>query len=153
MGFRVNWKLSDDFPYMGMFLPPVGDREPYRRIVKGNLATIAGLRESTLRWRRAGFPALCYFNVTEFGRNMRWPAPPRSGLEIDVMVSFRCEWQSFAGFIPTVQLWDGAKLRFRLNRLGAVSQFHSRFFGFLGLRKGDSRANPRKVIPRRLRPS
>ena len=22
MAFRINWKLSDDFPYMGMFLPP-----------------------------------------------------------------------------------------------------------------------------------
>ena len=23
MAFRINWKLSDDFPYMGMFIPPV----------------------------------------------------------------------------------------------------------------------------------
>ena len=23
MAFRINWKLSDDFPYMGMFLPPL----------------------------------------------------------------------------------------------------------------------------------
>jgi hypothetical protein len=27
--------------------------------------------------------------------------------------------------MQTVQLWDGGKLTFRLNRLGAVSQFHS----------------------------
>ena len=27
MAFRVNWKLSDDFPYMGMFIPPVKDAD------------------------------------------------------------------------------------------------------------------------------
>ena len=27
MAFRVNWKLSDDFPYMGMFIPPVNDAD------------------------------------------------------------------------------------------------------------------------------
>ncbi|MEW6071344.1 MAG: hypothetical protein AB1726_01955 [Planctomycetota bacterium] len=25
MAFAVNWKASMDFPYMGLFLPPVGD--------------------------------------------------------------------------------------------------------------------------------
>ncbi|MCP4375948.1 MAG: hypothetical protein GY794_07215, partial [bacterium] len=25
MAFRINWKLSDDFAYMGMFIPPVKD--------------------------------------------------------------------------------------------------------------------------------
>ena len=23
MAFRINWKCSEDFPYMGMFLPPL----------------------------------------------------------------------------------------------------------------------------------
>ena len=27
MAFRINWKLSDDFPYMGMFIPPVKDAD------------------------------------------------------------------------------------------------------------------------------
>ena len=32
MAFSVNWKLSDDFPYMGMFIPPVKDaNEPWER--------------------------------------------------------------------------------------------------------------------------
>ncbi len=67
MAFRVNWAASYDFPYMGMFLPPTGEHEPYRRIVKGNLITLAGMREAARRWREMGFPLLSYFNVTEFG--------------------------------------------------------------------------------------
>ena len=27
MAFRINWKLSDDFPYMGLFIPPVKDAD------------------------------------------------------------------------------------------------------------------------------
>ena len=27
MAFRIDWKLSDDFPYMGMFIPPVKDAD------------------------------------------------------------------------------------------------------------------------------
>ena len=27
MGFRINWKCSEDFPYMGMFLPPMADAQ------------------------------------------------------------------------------------------------------------------------------
>ena len=67
MAFSVNWAASYDFPYMGMFLPPIGENEPYRRLVKGNLITIAGMRETAQRWRRLGFALLNYFNVTEFG--------------------------------------------------------------------------------------
>lgn len=74
MAFSVNWKASFDFPYMGMFLPPTGENEPYRRIVKGNLITIAGMRDSARHWREMGFPVLSYFNVTEFGANPGTPA-------------------------------------------------------------------------------
>jgi len=74
MAFSVNWAASFDFPYMGMFLPPTRDDEPYRRIVKGNLITIAGMRAASQRWRRMGFPQLSYFNVTEFGGPADTPA-------------------------------------------------------------------------------
>ncbi len=69
MGFRVNWKASYDFPYMGMFLPPIPDNEPYPRLVKGNTTSIAQLRDYSSRMRQSGFHVLNYFNVTEFGGN------------------------------------------------------------------------------------
>jgi len=67
MGFRVNWKASYDFPYMGMFLPPIADTERYTRLVKKNTTSIQQLREYSTRMRQMGFHVLNYFNVTEFG--------------------------------------------------------------------------------------
>ncbi|MHB8524217.1 MAG: NPCBM/NEW2 domain-containing protein [Limisphaerales bacterium] len=74
MGFRVNWKASYDFPYMGMFLPPIPDDEKYPRLVKRNLTSIAQLRDYSTRMRRMGFHVLNYFNVTEFGATSGQPA-------------------------------------------------------------------------------
>ena len=74
MGFTVNWAASFDFPYMGMFLPPIGADEPYRRIVKDDWITIAGMRAAARRWRQRGFYQLNYFNVTEFGAGPGTPA-------------------------------------------------------------------------------
>ncbi len=74
MAFSVNWAASFDFPYMGMFLPPIPENEPYRRIVKGNLITLTGMKEAARHWRQMGFPLLNYFNVTEFGEGPATPA-------------------------------------------------------------------------------
>ena len=46
MAFRVNWKASFDFPYMGMFIPPVAsDTEPWTDFnqQKTSIAAHAGL--------------------------------------------------------------------------------------------------------------
>jgi len=64
MAFSANWAASFDFPYMGMFLPPIGENEPYRRIVKGNLITLSGMKEAARHWRQMGFPLLNYLNLT-----------------------------------------------------------------------------------------
>ena len=85
MAFRINWKCSEDFPYMGMFLPPLShENETWHRHViepaipgKSELNSFKSLNDYARWMRQSGFYVLSYFNVTEFGRNMRWPAPPR----------------------------------------------------------------------------
>ncbi|NLC56081.1 MAG: hypothetical protein GX774_04515 [Armatimonadetes bacterium] len=76
MGFRVNWKASYDFPYMGMFLPPVADDVEWTNF-KRLPTSIRQMRDYARRMRRAGFSVLSYFNVTEFGAYATDPAPPR----------------------------------------------------------------------------
>lgn len=86
MGFKVNWKASIDFPYMGMFLPPVGPGESWNRFAGGGgggygpgdegrfgKTSINQLEEYNRRMRRDGFEVLNYFNVTEFGGNIAYP--------------------------------------------------------------------------------
>ncbi|MCZ7544940.1 MAG: hypothetical protein M5R40_16090 [Anaerolineae bacterium] len=76
MNFRVNWKATFDFPYMGMFLPPVEDGEQW--ISHNGLPTsIEQLADYSRRMRAQGFYVLGYFNVTEFGRDITFPPPPR----------------------------------------------------------------------------
>lgn len=87
MAFRVNWKASFDFPYIGMFLPPVAsDTEKWRRFDAdsgGNLipgkyteTSLAQMRDYSRRMRQAGFHVLSYFNVTEIGTGMFGPRGP-----------------------------------------------------------------------------
>jgi hypothetical protein len=79
MAFRINWKLSDDFPYMGMFIPPVADMDQrWTRSCDEQAApgkpTTTSCRQMNdyARWmRQHGFHVLSYFNVTEFGKNMQ----------------------------------------------------------------------------------
>ncbi len=79
MAFRTNWKASFDFPYMGMFLPPVGEAEPWRRFGGGE-TTVAAMRGYSRSMRQQGFHVLSYFNVTEFGARVKYPAPVRQAL-------------------------------------------------------------------------
>jgi hypothetical protein len=77
MAFRVNWKASFDFPYMGMFIPPVkSDTEEWIDFMNQSIS-IAKMRDSARSLRRVGFYLLNYFNVTEFGTHTKYPAPPR----------------------------------------------------------------------------
>ena len=83
MAFRTNWKASWDFPYMGVFLPPVGQGESWTRFGGGS-TSIAGIRDYCRRMREQGFFVLNYFNVTEFGAKILWPPPaPRPLSEAD----------------------------------------------------------------------
>jgi hypothetical protein len=78
MAFRINWKMSDDFPYMGMFIPPVKDAdEKWDRSCdekappdKPRWTTCRRLNDYARYMKTNGFYVLNYFNVTEFGKNM-----------------------------------------------------------------------------------
>lgn len=81
MSFRVNWKASFDFPYIGMFLPPVAsDTEKWPRFDAdsgGNIikdlhteTSIAQMSAYSKKMRDEGFHVLNYFNVTEMGTGM-----------------------------------------------------------------------------------
>jgi hypothetical protein len=84
MAFSYNWKLSDDFPYMGFFIPPVTDAD--RRWVrsgdepappgKGADTSCRQLNDYGKWMRENGFHVLSYFSTTEFGKNMPWPLKP-----------------------------------------------------------------------------
>jgi hypothetical protein len=92
MGFTMNWKASIDFPYMGQFLPPVKDDEKWNRFAGGGggdftaadegrygQTSIRQMSAYSTAMRAQGFYVLNYFNVTEFGANITYPAPhPKS---------------------------------------------------------------------------
>lgn len=77
MAFRTNWMSSFDFPYMGLFLPPVADDVPWPRFSRNLVeskrngsTTVQELAEYAHRMHELGFHVLNYFNVTEFGERM-----------------------------------------------------------------------------------
>ena len=76
MAFGVNWKASFDFPYMGMFLPPVANDTVQWKRYGGGMTSIKSMREYSAKMRSMGFHVLSYFNITEFGANV--VDPPRS---------------------------------------------------------------------------
>jgi hypothetical protein len=90
MAFRTNWKASFDFPYMGMFLPPVDDTRVWTRYAydapagdpdgeraPNGRTSIQNMADYSRRMRAQGFYVLNYFNVSEFGALIRYPAPAR----------------------------------------------------------------------------
>ena len=86
MAFGFNWKLSDDFPYMGMFVPPVKNQdEAWERSCDersadqvGRTTTCRRMNDYAASMKRDGFGVLSYFNVTEFGKNMYGRKPVRA---------------------------------------------------------------------------
>jgi hypothetical protein len=86
MAFTVNWKASFDFPYQGMFIPPVADDEPWPRgytksesppIELGPTTSIPQMAGYSRRMREMGFDVLNYFNASEFGKNIVYPPAAR----------------------------------------------------------------------------
>ena len=76
MAFRIFWAASYDFPYFGMWLPPVGDNETWRvPLLDRDLSnlpyrpaemSIALMSDRARRVSEAGFYLLNYFNCSEF---------------------------------------------------------------------------------------
>jgi hypothetical protein len=77
MAFGVNWKASFDFPYMGMFIPPVSNDTVRWTRYGGGTTSIEAMRKYSAGMKRQGFHVLSYFNVTEFGAEVTDPAPLR----------------------------------------------------------------------------
>jgi hypothetical protein len=80
MAFSINWKASLDFPYMGMFIPPVkSDTQTWVRYkqrgetIGDGLASIKRLSSYSEHFKKMGFNTLSYFNVTEFGNTIVYP--------------------------------------------------------------------------------
>ena len=74
LGFQVNWKASVDFPYMGMFLPPVGPQHEWKTF-GGGKTSVCQLEAYSKEMKEKGFAVLNYFNVTEFGTKVVFPLP------------------------------------------------------------------------------
>jgi hypothetical protein len=75
MAFTVNWQASFDFPYMGMFLPPVKRDEQWKRL-GGGMISIKQMDDYAGKMKQKGFFVMSYFNVTEFGSWFKYPRPP-----------------------------------------------------------------------------
>jgi len=79
MDFRTLWKLSDDYAYMGMFLPPLSSPTDQWQRVSDSLDP-AGYKPQSTSFQRMnafgkylhsnGCYLLNYFNTTEFGESM-----------------------------------------------------------------------------------
>ena len=80
MAFRTNWKASWDFPYPGMFLPPVETGAYWYRFGGGE-TSIPWIRQYIRSMREKGFYVLNYFNVTEFGAWIIYPPPAKPTFE------------------------------------------------------------------------
>lgn len=69
MGFKVNWKASFDFPYLGMYIP---DAEKWIGF-KNQETGVDNLQNYSKNMQENGFYVLNYFNVTEFGHQVQYP--------------------------------------------------------------------------------
>ncbi len=77
MAFTVNWQASFDFPYMGMFIPPVKPDVEWKSY-GGKLTSANRMNEYAGDMKKRGFYVFNYFNVTEFGTAVKFPAPPKN---------------------------------------------------------------------------
>ncbi len=75
MAFSTNWRASFDFPYMGMFIPPVKDPQTKWFTYRQDSVCVAEMNAYAERMHEAGFHVLNYFNLNEFGNGIIYPAP------------------------------------------------------------------------------
>lgn len=84
IAFGINWQASFDFPYMGMFIPPLDQDDTWETfgykagVTKEPTQTIAKMNIISKKFKEAGFYSLSYFNVCEFGTGIVTPPPPIS---------------------------------------------------------------------------
>ena len=78
MGFRMNWKASFDFTGLSLYVAPspVPVTATWTSCRK-QTTSIARMQDYAQRMKAAGFHVLNYFNITEAGHRIAWPAPPR----------------------------------------------------------------------------
>ena len=111
MGFRTNWKASFDFPYMGMYLPPVPkETDRWRRFDADSGGTPLPdvktytsrkqMNDYSKRMRDIGFYVLNYFNVTEFGAGLKGRD------QIDKKLTKSDAWQDATTYLYT-HIGDG----------------------------------------------
>jgi hypothetical protein len=85
MALTVNWKMASDFPYVGMWMPPVPDGQAWTRLKPwsdepmlfiGPSTSVPQMAAYSRKMRQAGFYVLNYYNAAEFGDGNIYPAPP-----------------------------------------------------------------------------
>ncbi|MDR2761751.1 MAG: NPCBM/NEW2 domain-containing protein, partial [Planctomycetaceae bacterium] len=96
MYFKFNWQASFDFPYMGMFVPPCNDDVKWKT-QGGWEYSINQYNIDAKRMREKGFHTLSYFNVTEFGANVRFPFAQR---KIDADSNNAELWRDCNNYLP-----------------------------------------------------
>jgi hypothetical protein len=74
MAYRVNWLASFDWPYVGMYLPPVPEGTEWTSWYNKTTST-RKIDDYCRRMREMGFYVLCYFNISEFGTKIKFPPP------------------------------------------------------------------------------
>jgi hypothetical protein len=94
MAFTVNWQASFDFPYMGMFLPPVKRDELWTRLGGGTIS-IQQMDNYAKRMKQKGFYVLSYFNVTEFGSWFKYPC------NVSAVTDTNLLWKDCSNFLCT----------------------------------------------------
>lgn len=115
MAFTVNWQASFDFPYMGMFIPPVKKEESWQRF-GGDMITIKKMDDYARKMKDDGFYVFSYFNITEFGKYIKYP------LEVPKIRNAEDDWKSSNDFLynrlPNAILKVPAKMNYRRNITG-----------------------------------
>lgn len=81
MAFSVNWRASFDFPYMGMFLPPVRSKTEEWTRFGGAKSSVDLMANYSSKMKDAEFFVLNYFNITEFGSYVSQTEPPKTTKE------------------------------------------------------------------------
>lgn len=83
IGFGFNWFASRSWPYLGMFLPPVADEENWNSwtgfgsetSTVGRSTSFRAINDDYRAMHRQGLHLLAYFNLTEFGYQIKYPKP------------------------------------------------------------------------------
>lgn len=83
MNYRFNWNAVFDWPYIGMYIPPLCDPVEEWVTNRGETTSIARMESYCRMMRDKGFHVLSYFNTFEFGKDVdkSGQLPPRQAQE------------------------------------------------------------------------